>query len=109
MVWLSTDQNDIQTRFTGESQAPASEIGWLGLVLFRPVPVLAEYSVLMAAARGMGLLPLVAVTGLANVPVAAFYGYFGSHWLGEVPLWVLVLCLVALAGAMLVWRRMRKA
>jgi len=64
----------------------APEWGWLALVIFRPVPVLAEASVLMAAARGMRFLRLISLTAMANIPVALIYGYFGSKFLGDVPL-----------------------
>ncbi len=63
-----------------------SDWGWLALVLFRPVPVLAEASVLLNAAHGMAFWRLMALTALANTPVAALYGYFGAYFLGEVPL-----------------------
>ena len=59
--------------------------GIWGLILCRPVPVLAELSVIMAAARGMPLRPLMLACGLANTPIAALYGLFGARLLGEVP------------------------
>ena len=79
----------IDTWLGGASNVP--EWGWLTLVVFRPVPVLAEASVLMAAARGMKFLRLMVLTSLANIPVALLYGYFGSQVLGDVPLIYLLL------------------
>lgn len=67
------------------SQRAFKRLGWLTLILFRPVPVLAEASVLIAAARGMPFTPIVALTSLANIPVALLYGYFGARLLGDVP------------------------
>lgn len=80
---------------------PSPDRGVLGLVLCRPIPVLAETSVLVAAARGMRLRTLMSVTGVANLPIAFLYGYFGASFLGEVPpkfflVAVLIACLLGL-------------
>ncbi|MGY3439661.1 MULTISPECIES: VTT domain-containing protein [unclassified Marinovum] len=90
-----------------DTPAPARQ--WLPLVVLRPVPVLAEASLLLAAARGMPLGRLMAVTALANLPVAAFYGYFGARLLGEVPIWVMLLILALLAGGIEFWQRANRA
>lgn len=56
----------------------ATDWGWVAMVLMRPVPVLAEATVLTAAARGMGFLKLTTLTALANISVALLYGFFGD-------------------------------
>lgn len=76
--------------------------GLWALILCRPIPVLAEMSVLVAAARGMPLGVLMLACGVANLPVALAYGYFGAAYLGEVPMGYLlaavgVVCLAGLA------------
>ena len=78
--------------------------GWLALVLSRPVPVLAEASVLLAAARGAPFWPLMGVTALANIPVAVLYGYAGSRLLDEVPVWVMLGVLAVLSAPMGWWQ-----
>ncbi len=77
--------------------------GIWALILCRPIPVLAEMSVLVAAARGMPLGVLMAACGAANLPVALAYGYFGAAYLGEVPLILLLAAvgLVSVAGLIL--------
>lgn len=77
--------------------------GIWGLMLCRPVPVLAELTVLMAAARGMGLRPLALACGLANVPVALLYGGFGARFLNAAPLGYLLAGVGAACLVTLVW------
>ena len=86
----------------GRTDAAPSRWGVWVLILCRPVPVLAEMSVLVAAARGMRLDVLMLACSLANLPVAVAYGWFGAAYLGEVPMpWLLaavaVLCALGLA------------
>ena len=93
-----------------EGQVPPGKgvgYGWLGLVLCRPVPVLAEASVLLASANGMPLGRLVALTALANLPVALLYAWFGAAMLGGVPVIWLVVSILALTGVLLIARRLR--
>lgn len=52
--------------------------GALVLALCRPVPVLAEASVIVAGLSGMAAKKVLAVTGLANVGVAAVYATLGG-------------------------------
>lgn len=87
-----------------------SRWGWIGLIALRPVPVLAEASVLIAAARGMPLGKLSLLTALANIPVALLYGYFGALVLGDVPLGHLLLGVgvASVTAAALDWRFGRK-
>lgn len=59
--------------------------GVWGLVLCRPIPVLAEMSVLFAAARGMSLGAHTLACSLANLPIALIYAYFGAAVMGDVP------------------------
>lgn len=59
--------------------------GVWSLILCRPIPVLAEMSVLVTAARGMGLWAHTMACGLANIPIAVIYAHFGAALLGDVP------------------------
>lgn len=59
--------------------------GVWSLILFRPIPVLAEMTVLVTAARGMGLGAHTLACGLANIPIAVIYAHFGAALLGDVP------------------------
>lgn len=97
----------VDRRIGGSRAAP--NWSWVALVLLRPVPVLAEASVLMAAARGMGFVRLIALTALANLPLAVLYGYFGAYVLGEVPLIYLLAGVGAISclaiGITLLWKR----
>lgn len=80
------------------------------LVVCRPVPVLAEASVLVAGAARLPLREGLFATGPANVGIAAVYASLGSLATG--PLSVLVVfagaCILP-AGAWLLTRRLRSA
>lgn len=75
----------------------------MALVLLRPIPVLAEMSVLILSARGMTFRRLIAICAAANVPVAVLFAYFGAQARESVPLSYLVgtLFIFALAIALL--------
>lgn len=68
----------------GATPAETSSYYW-ELVLCRPIPVLAEMSILMAAARGAGFGPALTLCATANLPIAILYAHFGSYFLGDVP------------------------
>ena len=77
------------------------------VILCRPVPVLAEMSVLVAAARGMRLDLLMLACSVANLPVALAYGYFGAAFLGEVPIPGLLAAVVLICVAGLLLRHLK--
>ncbi len=79
--------------------------GWMGLVVLRPVPVLAEGSLLLASACGLSLRTTLAATLPANLVVAAAYAFGGAHFAGVAPLWLLVLLTFGAALALLPLRR----
>jgi uncharacterized membrane protein YdjX (TVP38/TMEM64 family) len=83
--------------------APSRWAVWV-LILCRPIPVLAEMSVLVAAGRGMRLGVLMLACSLANLPVALAYGYFGAAFLGEVPVLYLLGAVGLLVAAGLLFR-----
>lgn len=61
------------------------QYGPLALVVARPVPILAEISVIAAAALGMPAAPVLITTTLANFGIAALYAFVGATaegWLG---------------------------
>jgi uncharacterized membrane protein YdjX (TVP38/TMEM64 family) len=60
--------------------------GWYGLIVLRPVPVLAEGSLLMASACGLGLRTTLAATLPANLGIAALYAHVGAQALGSAPI-----------------------
>lgn len=65
-------------------QAFTDRWGWIGIVLFRPVPVLAEFSVLAAGSARLDPVPLLAAAIPANLGVALAYAAAGA-WLGQEP------------------------
>lgn len=52
------------------------------LILFRPVPVLAEASVLSAGALSLPFRRFMSITSIANIPIAIIYAFIG-HWAVE--------------------------
>ena len=96
-------------RAVGVTEQPPQGWGVWGLVLCRPLPVLAEMSVLVAAARGMRLKVLLLACGLANLPIALIYAYFGSSYLGDVPLAYLFGVVVLVCAVGLLLRRQRNS
>lgn len=79
--------------------------GVWSLILFRPIPVLAELSVLVTAARGMGLGAHTLACGLANIPIAVIYAHFGAALLGDVPGALLFAAAVLVSAAALLFQR----
>lgn len=72
--------------------------GWLSLVLMRPVPVLAEASVMIAGAAGMALSAALFATVPANLVVAIVYVYAAS-WIGtNIGLPTLVFAVILMAA-----------
>jgi uncharacterized membrane protein YdjX (TVP38/TMEM64 family) len=67
--------------------------GVLVLALLRPVPVLAEASVIASGAMGISLSRVLVVTALANLGVSAVYASLGAAAPGA----VILLCAVAAA------------
>ncbi|WP_210529964.1 TVP38/TMEM64 family protein [Rubellimicrobium arenae] len=73
----------VARRLIGEDGI-ARAAGWLGrngvwaLALCRPLPVLAEASVLMAGLAGLRIGPVLAITGLANLALSAVYAGVGA-------------------------------
>lgn len=105
-------------RFVGEDELARAEglaarFGGAALALSRPVPVLAEASVLLAGACGVPLGRALWVTGAANLGVSLAYGLVGA-FSARVDSF-----LMAFAGAMVLpaaalgaealWRRRRAA
>lgn len=96
----------VQRSISVQSKHNAPWTVW-GLVLCRAIPVLAEGSVLVAAARGMKLSVLMTVCSLANLPIAVLYAWFGSALLGDVPFAVLIgtaaaICILLVGGRRLI-------
>lgn len=81
-----------------------SRWGIWAVILCRPIPVLAEMSVMVAAARGVPFNMLMLACAVANLPVALAYGYFGAAVLGEVPLPYLLGAVLTICAAGLAWR-----
>jgi uncharacterized membrane protein YdjX (TVP38/TMEM64 family) len=80
---------------------------WL-LALCRPVPVLAEASVIAAGVMGMRALPVLIVTALANLGFAAVYAGLGASAEGPHGFLAAFALSLALPGiALLVAKRMR--
>ena len=94
-------------RAVGERTTDAGPSRWgvWAVILCRPVPVLAEMSVLVAAAKGMPLGVLMLACALANLPVALAYGWFGAAYLGGVPMPWLLAAVALLCGIGLLLRR----
>ena len=81
---------------TAQQDAPSI----MTLILFRPIPVLAEMSILLAGGRGVSFPKTMLICGVTNLPIAMLYASFGAQLLGEVPmplLIVVVLLLTAIA------------
>ena len=57
------------------------------LSLCRVVPVLAEASVLSASALNLGVARFMAITALANIPIAIVYAAIGSFAVGMNVFW----------------------
>jgi uncharacterized membrane protein YdjX (TVP38/TMEM64 family) len=80
---------------------------WL-LALCRPVPVLAEASVIAARVMGLRALPVLIVTALANLVFAAVYAGLGASAEGPHGFLAAFVLSLALPGiALLVAKRMR--
>lgn len=72
--------------------------GVLALAVCRPVPVLAEASVLAAGALGVPFRRFLAVTGLANVGLCAVYATLGALAQGWISFVVVFAASLALPG-----------
>lgn len=83
--------------------------GWFALVILRPVPVLAEVSVLMASACGYRLGAMLAATLPANLAIAALYATVGAAWLGSAPVWLLVLVSFGAPALMVLGARLTRS
>jgi membrane protein DedA with SNARE-associated domain len=76
---------------------------WL-VVLFRPVPVLAEASVFFAGVTRMPFRRFAALSGLSNLGISAVYAWAGAHAAGtETFLWAFVAALAVPGLGMLVF------
>jgi uncharacterized membrane protein YdjX (TVP38/TMEM64 family) len=102
-------------RLVGEAGLRAAA-GWLdrngvlALVLCRPVPVLAEASVIAAGLAGMRPGPVLVATGLANLGISAIYAGLGAAAGGLGAFLLAVVAALALPGLfMLAARRLRAA
>ncbi|WP_298913998.1 hypothetical protein [uncultured Roseobacter sp.] len=62
---------------TEETEKQPAPVDLVSLAIFRPVPVLAEVSVVMAGFRRVPFLQVIAVTSIANVGLAALYVLIG--------------------------------
>jgi uncharacterized membrane protein YdjX (TVP38/TMEM64 family) len=76
-------------RFAGEEDlaridAAGSRFGPLVLVLARPIPVLAEASILFLGATRLGWRPFLLATALSNLGIAAVYAALGN--LAQLPI-----------------------
>ena len=80
----------------------AARHGTLVLALTRPVPVLAEASVVLFGATRLAWRPFLAVVGLANLAIAAAYAALGEH--AALP-WALAASVAIPAAAALAARR----
>jgi uncharacterized membrane protein YdjX (TVP38/TMEM64 family) len=103
-------------RLVGEAELEratrlASRHGAKALVLARPVPVLAEASVLLAAACGMPLPKLVALCAMANAGVSLAYAGVGAL-AADVSSFLLAFCgsiaIPAVATIFAMWHRHSK-
>jgi uncharacterized membrane protein YdjX (TVP38/TMEM64 family) len=65
-------------RELGRAEALAERFGGVALVVSRPVPVLAEASVLLAGAVGLPLRTMLLLTGLSNAGVSLAYAVLGA-------------------------------
>ncbi len=95
--------HDVEQGGSGSAFGKLSEMSdAMALILCRPVPVLAEMSVLVLSARGMTFRRLIAICAAANVPIALLFAYFGAQARDTVPISYLVgaLLLVALVAAL---------
>lgn len=81
--------------------------GIWSLILCRPLPVLAEMTVLVASARGIPFWQIMSACATANLPIGAVYAYFGANLLGDVPVLYLLAAVVLLTAIGLVIRRKR--
>lgn len=82
-------------------------VGPVLLVVLRPVPVLAEASVLAAGASGMPLGPTVVALLLANLAVGFGYAVAGGVMLsGGAGLWIMGVSMLLPTAIFLIWRRM---
>ncbi|KWT64987.1 hypothetical protein APY04_3075 [Hyphomicrobium sulfonivorans] len=87
------------------------QYGLLALVVARPVPILAEISVIAAAALGMSAAPVLITTTLANLGIAALYAFVGATaegWLGIALVFAAATTLPALALLTMHFIRQRK-
>lgn len=55
-----------------------AEHGILALAICRPIPVLAEASIVVAGSAGMRVMPVLATTFLANLGISAIYASVGA-------------------------------
>ncbi|MDH4981259.1 VTT domain-containing protein [Hyphomicrobium sp. D-2] len=94
----SADERE-QKEFTSAT-AMLKQYGAVALVVARPVPILAEISVIAAAALGMPAAPVLITTTLANFGIAALYAFVGATaegWLGIALVFAAATTLPALA------------
>lgn len=90
-------------RMIGETERQRGERllarwGLLAILVTRPIPIVAETVVVIAAASGMRLVPVVLTALVGSVPEAVIYGLAGAaaaSFGNQVLIW---LALVALAG-----------
>lgn len=82
--------------------------GWVSLILLRPVPILAEASVLYAAVRVYPTGRLMLATSIANFPIAFLYAYAGDQLLNDVPLWIMVSVLALFSAPALIRQFFRR-
>lgn len=82
-------------------EAAVRRYGLLALVVCRPVPVLAEATVLVAGAMGVPFWRAVGVSTAANLGVAAAYAVPGA--VADGPGWVLVVFAASCAVPALLW------
>lgn len=107
---FSADDRE-QTEFT-TATAMLHRFGPLALVVARPVPILAEVSVVAAAALGMPITTVLVTTTLANVGIAALYAFVGASaegWLGLSLVFCAATMLPALALLVIHFIRRRSA
>ncbi len=79
-LWLGHDfaERSLGPEDFGYLHRQLDRYGVLVLALCRPVPVLAEASVIVAGVAGMGLKQVLVVTTLANVVFASVYALLGA-------------------------------
>ena len=79
-----SDDDREQKEFTTATNM-LHRFGPIALVIARPVPILAEVSVIAAAALGLPITTVLVTTTLANLGISALYAFVGASaegWLG---------------------------